>query len=260
MTGLSESYPEIFLNIYYGRRGFMQNKKIPFHESVLRLFFPPRCISCDCLLHISAEAALCRDCEQDIPVLKKREFSNPAGASIGTIYSAFDYERGIRKAVHNLKFNDRPGNAAVLIDLALPRIKHFIFDEHPPCADSPKYDIIIPVPIHFRRKRQRGYNQSELLAKNLAKQAKIAFSVKILEKSLNTPPQSSLGRGERLRNLKEAFRVKHPELISGKRVLLVDDVMTTGSTLEHCGRVLLEAGAAQVDAFVVAVRRKVQVE
>lgn len=238
----------------------MQIKKLPTHEYILRLFFPPRCISCNILLSVDTTGVLCRDCEESLPVLKRREVTNPAGNSTGKVFSAFDYEEGIRRAIHNLKFNDRPGNAAVLIDLALPRIKHFIFDEHPPCADSPKYDIIIPVPIHFRRKRQRGYNQSELLAKNLAKQAKIAFSVKILEKSLNTPPQSSLGRGERLRNLKEAFRVKHPELISGKRVLLVDDVMTTGSTLEHCGRALLEAGAAQVDAFVVAVRRKVQIE
>lgn len=238
----------------------MQTKKIPVYESILRLFFPPRCISCDCLLPTNAEGVLCNDCEEDIPVLKKREFSNPAGGNIGKIFSAFDYERGIRKAVHNLKFNDRPGNAAALIELALPRVRQFLFDGRPPCAKSPKYDIMIPVPIHFRRKQQRGYNQSELLAKNLAKQTGIAFSAKVLAKSLNTPPQSSLGRGERLRNLKEAFRVKHPELISGKRVLLVDDVMTTGSTLEHCGRVLLEAGAAQVDAFVVAVRRKVQVE
>jgi competence protein ComFC len=238
----------------------MQNKRITAREYVLRLFFPPRCISCDCLMPINAEGVLCRDCEEDIPVLKKREFSNPAGSSIGTIFSAFDYERGIRKAVHNLKFNDRPGNAAALINLALPRIERFLFEEQSPCAKSLKYDIIIPVPIHFRRKQQRGYNQSELLAKNLAKQTEIAFSSKVLAKSLNTPPQSSLGRGERLKNLKEAFRVKHPELVSGKRVLLVDDVMTTGSTLEHCGRVLLEAGAAQVDAFVVAVRRKVQVE
>lgn len=238
----------------------MQNRKIPVHELILRLFFPPRCISCDCLLPMDTEGVLCRDCEEDIPVLKKREFLNPAGNSIGIIFSAFDYERGIRKAVHNLKFNDRPGNAAALINLALPRIKQFLFEGQPPCAKSPKYDIIIPVPIHFRRKQQRGYNQSELLAKNLSKQTEIAFYAKVLTKSLNTPPQSSLGRGERLRNLREAFRLKHPEMISGKRVLLVDDVMTTGSTLEHCGRVLLEAGAVKVDAFVVAVRRKVQVE
>ncbi len=236
----------------------MKEKKIPVYEFVLRLFFPPRCISCDCLLPVNARGVLCRDCEEDISVLKKRDFSNPAGDSIGRIISAFDYERGIRKAIHNLKFNDRPGNAAALISLALPRVKQFLFEEIPPCAKSPKYDIIIPVPIHFRRKQQRGYNQSELLAKNLAKQTELAYCSKVLAKSLNTPPQSTLGRGERLRNLKQAFRVKHPELISGKRVLLVDDVMTTGSTLEHCARVLTDAGAAQVDAFVVAVRRKVQ--
>ncbi|NLO38641.1 MAG: ComF family protein [Ruminiclostridium sp.] len=237
----------------------MQNKKLPVHEYIIRLFFPPRCISCDCLLSIDAQGVLCRDCEEDIPVLKNREFVNPAGDSIGKIFSAFEYEKGIRKAVHNLKFNDRPGNAPALIDLALPRIKLFLFDE-PHCDKSPKYDIIIPVPIHFRRKQQRGYNQSELLAKNLAKQTKIAFCPRSLTKNMHTPPQSSLGRGERLRNLKSAFRLKNPDTVRGKRVLLVDDVMTTGSTLEHCARVLEEAGATQVDAFVIAIRRKAHCE
>lgn len=236
----------------------MQAKKIPVYEFILRLFFPPRCISCDCLLPMDTEGTLCRDCDENLPLLKKREFSNPAGDSVGKIFSAFDYEEGIRKAIRNLKFNDRPGNASALITLTLPRVKQFLFNGQSPCAKSPKYDIIIPVPIHFRRKQQRGYNQSELLAKNLSKQTGIAYNSRVLTKSLNTPPQSSLGRGERLKNLKEAFRVKHPEVVQGKRILLMDDVMTTGSTLEHCGIVLTEAGAAQVDALVIAVRRKAQ--
>jgi len=238
----------------------MKNKKMPVHELILRLFFPPRCVFCDCLLPMNAEGVLCSDCKDDIPVLKKREFPNPAGDSLGRIFSAFEYERGIRKAVHNLKFNDRPGNAAALIELALPRIKQFLFEGQSPCAKASKYDIIVPVPIHFRRKQQRGYNQSELLARSLAKQAEITFCPKVLTKSLNTPPQSTLGRGERLKNLKGAFAVKQAEPIAGKRILLVDDVMTTGSTLEHCARVMKEAGAVQVDAFVVAVRRKFHFE
>lgn len=236
----------------------MQIKKLPTHEYILRLFFPPRCISCNILLSVDTTGVLCRDCEESLPVLKRREVTNPAGNSTGKVFSAFDYEEGIRRAIHNLKFNDRPGNAAALISLALPRVKQFLFEGQPPCPNTPKYDIIIPVPTHFRRKQQRGYNQSELLAKNLAKQTGILINAKALVKNLNTPPQSSLGRGERLMNLKEAFRVKRPEEISGKRVLLVDDVMTTGTTLEQCGRVLTEAGAVCVDAFVIAIRRKAQ--
>ncbi len=236
----------------------MHNRKVPVHEYILRLFFPPRCISCNVLLSVDTTGVLCRDCEESLPVLKRREFTNPAGDSTGKVFSAFDYEEGIRWAIHNLKFNDRPGNAAALVSLALPRVKQFFFEGQSPCSQVPKYDIIIPVPTHFRRKQQRGYNQSELLAKNLAKQTGMSVCTKALVKNLNTPPQSSLGRGERLKNLKEAFRVKHPEEISGKRVLLVDDVMTTGTTLEQCGRVLIEAGAVHVDAFVIAIRRKNQ--
>lgn len=236
----------------------MRHSKIPVYEYILRLFFPPRCIGCDDFLPVDTADVLCRDCEESLPVLKKREYSNPTGNGFGKVFSAFDYEAGIRRAIHNLKFNDKPGNASALISLALPRVRQFLFEGQNSCPQVPKYDIIIPVPVHFRRKQQRGYNQSELLAKNLAKQTGITFYPKTLVKKLNTPPQSSLGRGERLKNLKEAFRVKKPELIAGKRILLIDDVMTTGSTLEYCGQALTEAGAACVDAFVIAIRRKAQ--
>jgi ComF family protein len=238
--------------------GYMKNRKISACEYLLRLFFPPRCICCDMLLPLNASEQICGDCKESLPLLNRNEYPNPAGDSIGKIISAFDYEEGIRKAVHNLKFNDRPGNAAVLIDLSFPILERLLLGGQSPCIPSSEYDIIIPIPIHFRRRQQRGYNQSELLAKSLAKRMGVVFYRSVLAKCLNTPPQSTLGRGERLKNLKEAFKVRHLDLIQGKRILLVDDVMTTGSTLEECGRALIEAGAVKVAAFVIAIRRKLQ--
>lgn len=202
---------------------------------------------------------LCGDCESSLPVLNRHVFSNPAGNSIGKILCAFDYEEGIRRAIHHLKFRDKPGNAAILAELSLSVLKRSPEGQSLYNLQG-KYDIIISVPIHFKRLQQRGYNQSELLAATLAKHTGIALHRKVLVKSLNTPPQSTLERGERLKNLKQAFRIRHPERLSGKRILLVDDVMTTGSTLEECGRVLLEAGALQVDAFVVAIRRRLKAD
>lgn len=234
----------------------MDGKKISAIEYLLRLFFPPRCICCDTLLDICTSGELCDDCGNSLPILDRNVFTNPAGKSIGAIYSAFDYEGGIREAIHRLKFNDRPGNASVLVNLSYPLLEPVLCFKKPPFNRSAKYDIIIPVPIHFLKKRQRGYNQSRLLADSLAKLMQIPVRENVLVKVLNTPSQSTLGRGDRYENLKGAFKVKKKEKVSGLRILLVDDVMTTGSTLEQCGKALMAAGASQVDAYVVAIRRK----
>lgn len=234
----------------------MGDRKIPAIEYFLRLFFPPRCVCCDTILPVYAPEELCDDCENSLPVLGSCVFANPAGKSVGAVYSVFDYEGGIREAIHRLKFNDRPGNASVLIRLSHHLLESVLCAETPLFNQPPKYDIIIPVPIHFLRKRQRGYNQSRLLAYSLARRMRIPVMENVLVKAFNTPPQSTLGKGSRYENLKGAFLVKKKERVSGLRILLVDDVMTTGSTLEQCGKALMAAGAAQVDAYVVAIRRK----
>ncbi len=231
----------------------MKKKKVSPVEYFLRLLFPQRCIGCDTLLPINSTRYLCRDCQKNLPILPYCRFNNPVGENAGEIYSAFDYEGGIRKAIHHLKFNDTPGNAKTLVDLSYPKLAKYFTGE---LSREKNYDIIVPVPIHIRRRQERGYNQSELLARVLSKRTEIPVCTGILVKRRNTPPQSSLTRGERYKNLTDAFHVKNTDLVMQKRILLVDDVMTTGSTLEQCGKVLVEAGAARVDAFVIAVRRK----
>lgn len=253
----------------------METRQISAVEYLLRFLFPPRCICCDTILELKAAQALCADCRGKMPVFPAGHISNPVGDNIGQIICAFHYEEGIRKAVQDLKFHDKPGNAAVLVDLAIPLIRRYLFTQNVPCpdralshnaedsfchAEAPcpptNYDLLIPVPIHFKRRQQRGYNQSELLAKRLSTIMHVPAANKILLKGVNTPPQSSLGRGERLKNLKGAFVVKQVEYIKGKRILLVDDVMTTGTTLEQCAKTLKEAGAMKVDAYIVAMRKK----
>lgn len=235
----------------------MENKTISFFEYVLRFLFPPRCVCCDCLLSIQTPVELCSVCRDNLPILQKREHLNHNGNSIGKIYCAFDYDGGIRKAIHHLKFSYKPGNAAALIDLSYPYLERFLSSGGTSFMTLPDYDIIVSVPMHHRRKRKRGYNQSELLAYRLAKYMGVPHSGRVMVKEVNTPAQSTLGKGGRFRNLIGVFRVKAFDLIKEKKVLLVDDVMTTGSTLEQCGRALIEAGALKVDAFVVAMGKKV---
>ncbi|NLG88071.1 MAG: ComF family protein [Clostridiaceae bacterium] len=234
----------------------MEYGKTSLIEYFLRIFFPPRCICCDCVLCVDTTEFVCDGCRKDIPHISRHLFVNPAGDSISNIYCAFDYEKGVRKAIHHLKFNDRPGNAKILVDMSYPLIEEYFAGVPAQLCSANSHDIAVPVPIHSKRKRERGYNQSELIARSIAKKLNIPVIAGALVKIKNTPPQSSLAKDERFKNLEGAFYVKKPYLIEGKRVLLIDDVITTGSTLEQCGKVLLDSGAVCVDAFVIAVRRK----
>lgn len=111
------------------------------------------------------------------------------------------------------------------------------------------FDRVVPVPLHWRRRLTRGYNQAERIARPLAALLGLPFAAP-LSRSRATPPQSLLGRAERLTNLRRAFRVRRPGEIRGLRVLLVDDVATTGATLDAAAAALRNAGAAAVTALV----------
>jgi ComF family protein len=113
------------------------------------------------------------------------------------------------------------------------------------------FDGIVPVPLHWRRRLLRGYNQAERIARPLAGRLGLPV-VAALRRSRPTPPQTSLGKAARLANLRRAFRVPHPRKVRGLRLLLVDDVATTGATLEAAAAALCRAGAAGVTAVVAA--------
>jgi competence protein ComFC len=111
---------------------------------------------------------------------------------------------------------------------------------------------MVPVPLHIRRLRERGFNQALLLVKELSKRAGIPYQERVLRKIKDTPVQSTLKKRERSKNLKGAFQVQDQESIKGKAVVLVDDVYTTGATVNECSRALLAAGAKQVAVLTVA--------
>lgn len=225
-------------------------------EYLLRLLFPARCICCGAVLPFNTPEEICSDCKGDIKLLDMYEYKNPPGSSITRVFSVFEYEGGVRKAIHRLKFGETPHNAFVLADLSYLLLEEYFNVRYKcrPCSDC---DIIIPAPLHPKRKRQRGYNQSELIASRLSFHMKIPMMKGVLVKKVNTPPQSRLGRAERLKNLIGVYYVRKPDLVKNRKILLVDDIMTTGSTLEQCGKVLMDAGARQVEAYVVAIRKRV---
>jgi ComF family protein len=118
--------------------------------------------------------------------------------------------------------------------------------------DVRNYDVIVPVPLHLSRLRWRGFNQAALLARRIAAGKSVPVDVFALERTRATQPQVELDEKARRQNVAAAFRVSHPDRIRRRRVLLVDDVYTTGSTVNECSRVLRGAGARAVDVLVLA--------
>lgn len=155
--------------------------------------------------------------------------------------ACFTYSEPLISIIHRLKYDG-------LFALARPLGQHMARN-WPNWAQEP--DIIIPIPLHNRRRRIRGFNQSTLLAKQLSPSTGIAINELVLKRVRNTPPQVGLSPIERKQNVWGAFAAD-PASVRGRQVLLVDDVLTTGATMSSAAATLLEAGASSVSAYCLA--------
>lgn len=147
----------------------------------------------------------------------------------------------MRGIIHNLKYRNKKSLAERLGKMMAEAVEATSLPE-----------AIIPVPLHSARKRERGYNQSELLARQIGQRLEVPVLERALKRTRNTKSQTGLRREQRLENVKGAFRVKDAGAIRGRTVLLVDDVTTTGATLEACGEALALAGSIKICAVVAA--------
>ena len=171
----------------------------------------------------------------------------PAAPKISAIYAATEYhDKTISELVIRLKFHGVAGISDVLAGLLILHLELARFAR----KDG---QIIIPVPLHKKRLRERTYNQAELVAKKIAQYLGLPMRVDVLKRIKNTSPQTEISdRRARRENIKNAFACARPEAVKGKTIILVDDVATTGATLNECGRALRQSGARSVIAFVVA--------
>ena len=156
-------------------------------------------------------------------------------------YCVLEYRGVVREKILNLKNNHASHLAKPFADILLAVYEER--DYHP--------DIIIPMPIHENRLKQRGYNQSELLCDSMA-EATGLVDTNILVRVIDTPHQTGLNRENRKKNIHSAFKVMDKEKVKGKIILLVDDIYTTGSTIDECVRMLKKAGAAQVSVLCLS--------
>ena len=211
-----------------------------FISTLLDLFFPPKCVFCGRVLD-KADDGWCDKCTETLP------FADNGGRQNGEIFdfcvSPLYYRVSVRKSIHRFKFKGMSAYASVYGKLLADCI-HM----HPDL----KYDIISWVPLSSKRVRSRGYDQAMLLALATALELD-DVAAETLKKPHDVKAQSELGgKDERSANISGAYIVSDPDLITGKCVLLIDDVVTTGSTLDECAKALLSAGAARVVCAALA--------
>lgn len=219
-----------------------------FLERLIRLVYPAKCMVCDILLKEEASIMLCENCHSLLPRCEKGFVKAPFMPYVHKLFAAYYYDEGLDSAIHAMKFNHQPKLSETF--------GYLLYEEIAKVPLLPDWDMILPVPMHRKKKRQRGYNQSELLADRLSEYLHIPVYHNLLVKTRHTKPQSKLKREERLFNLEDAFDVVNGPEIEGKNILLLDDVATTGTTLNNCAKILYEKGAAFVFASVIAIVEK----
>ena len=214
-------------------------------EKFLNLIFPPVCGFCG---KINNEF-LCDKCKQKLQSEKLSQIDDYKNQPVffDEHYYLFKYKKDIRDYILKYKFDEKSYLYKSFSEL-------FIRDEVFTKSFIDNYDIIISVPIHKKRFRTRGYNQSDLIAKEISKKCSIEYSNKVLIKNNNIVAQSSLeDKLDRVRNIKNAFCAGEDiGLIKDKKIAIFDDVFTTGATVNECSKVLKQCGAKCVGVFTIA--------
>ena len=208
------------------------------------LLFPPRCPFCRRILR-DGEEHLCRECRETLPWTRGAAREQKPRHLDGCV-SALYYEDLVRRSLLRFKFGGMSVYAPRYAALMLPCVMDSAYP----------FDLICWAPLSRKRLRRRGYDQARLLAEALAARLDKPC-LPLLRKNRDNPPQSGTGSAEmRRKNVSGVYSVTDPALVKGRRVLLVDDIVTTGATLSECARVLKAAGARGVTAVTLARGRK----
>jgi ComF family protein len=226
-------------------------------NDVSDIIFPPQCLACAEIINQPASQIFCSLCLEKIsfitdsfcpicgvPFLSSPAESHICGNCLGNkpcytqARAVAGFETVIMDVIHKFKYgrNISIGNA----------LGSFMANFSFPDFDFSEYSLLIPVPLHIKRLRERGFNQSILLAKKMGKKYKIPVNFSLLKRCKFTLTQTGLNRAEREKNIKGAFAVADKKKVADENIILIDDVYTTGATINECAKVLLKAGAQKV--------------
>lgn len=208
-------------------------------DSVINVVFTPKCIACGSL---TENVYLCKKCLDNIHLLCVDSFA-PVQKYYETLWALAAYEGPWMEVVHHFKYGRERVANRVIFDILRQKISKF---DH--------IDCIVPVPQHNRRYIRRGYNQSAIIAKMISKIIGRPTLLRAIMKTVNTSQQVGKTLNERKINLRNAFCLPKflPQSVRQKNILLVDDVVTSGSTVDECARILRKAGARRVDVLTLA--------
>ena len=233
-----------------------------FIHALLDVILPPICHICHTFIPNAGTLHICPTCRDRLPLV-----SSPLCSICGIPFAGtggdhrcgaclihpphfdaarahFLYEGAIRDLIHSFKYNHHTQLRNPLSFLTLEGVRGFVAEHNP--------HLIVPVPLHRSRLRQRGFNQAVLLGRVLSRQLSIPMLTDTLVRTRPTEPQIELPAAERRLTVKGAFSVTRPDRVAGKRILLLDDVMTTGSTMDECAKELKRVGADVVIAATIA--------
>ena len=208
---------------------------------VINLIYPNVCGICDKL----CDDDICKKCEIKLNDISKIKIDRYTNKYFKKHLYIFKYEGIIKERLINYKFNERNYIYKAFVKFMLKNKKI--------CDFLKNYDIIIPVPIHTKRRMERGYNQSALIAKAISKKIpQIDYLEDVLIKKINNKPQSTKNKSERKNNVIGAYYMKNKEKINNKKILLLDDIYTTGNTVNECCKILQSANPKCIDVITIA--------
>ncbi len=237
--------------------------------AIVNLIYPVHCFGCRKSLHNEGARYLCRSCREGINYITGTRCPR-CGMGLGDYtlvsqdgctecrshrlrfdgaFSATYYEGAIRELIHQFKYGRHEFLARPLAEILVQCVEEA-------GLGSIGLNMVVAVPLHRKKKSLRGFNQAELLGRNVGRSLDIEVCTGGLKRTLNTPSQTNLPYYCRQENVRGAFMVKRPPVFKGKDVLLVDDVLTSGLTASECARVLKEAGVGRVYVLTVAKSRR----
>lgn len=226
----------------------------PLLADLAALFFPRPCLACRAPL-VAGEAHLCTSCRTELPYTDyhllppaqnplARRFWGKLPVQHTLSYLHFLRHGRVQQLLHQLKYRGQSQVGSALGQLYGAELAE--------AGLGPEFDLIVPVPLHRRKLARRGYNQADAFATGLAAALPCPSAAHALRRTEHTASQTRKGRVARWQNVATVFEVAEPTEIVGRHILLVDDVLTTGATLEACGAVLLAAGARAISIATIA--------
>ena len=219
----------------------------------ISLFFPRYCYACKEQLY-SSEEYICLGCKQNLPRTNYQiDSQNPvyvkmygkAPITFASAYLRFVKFGKTQQLLHQLKYHDKPEIGNVLGKWFARDLENIV--------SVLGIELITPVPLHKSREKKRGYNQSEGFAQGLSEGLNIQANFKIIERFRKTETQTNKSKIERWKNMENVFRITEPKLVKNKHIFLIDDVITTGSTLASCANELLNNEAEKISIATIAV-------